>query len=194
MKLSNNGLQQIVKREGVILHAYQDSVGVWTIGTGHTTAAGPPTVVPGMTITKEENNSILLRDLAPIEKQVNSNVKVPITQNQYDAFVSIIFNVGPGFLRSTAMKRLNAGDYKGAAEAIMMWNKPPEIIGRRATEKNQFLTPDAQSTVRSTTAGAVVVGATLAATHSLWWLAPLALVAIGFAVYEVIQHRKKTNV
>lgn len=195
MKLSNNGLQQIVKREGVILHAYHDSVGVLTIGTGHTSAAGEPKVVPGMVITKEENDVILRRDLEPIERQVNSNVKVPITQNQYDALVSIIFNVGPGFLRSTAMKRLNAGDYKGAAEAIMMWNKPPEIIGRRDTERRQFLTSDAHADARTSTAIVVAGGTALAATHSLLWLVPVALAALGLLTYEIIQYRKKkTNV
>lgn len=156
MQLSNSGLQKIVQREGVILHTYKDSVGVLTIGTGHTSAAGAPKVVPGMVITKTENDTILRRDLAPIVKQVNSTVKVPITQNQFDALVSIIFNVGPKFLTSTCMKRLNQKDYKGAAEAIMLWNKPPEIIGRRRTEMVQFQTPDAKG---AGAAGAVVVGA-----------------------------------
>lgn len=154
--ISNAGLQKIIQREGVILHTYKDSVGVLTIGTGHTSAAGPPKVVPGMVITKAENDAILMKDLAPIVKQVNQTVKVPITQNQFDALVSIIFNVGPKFLTSTCMKKLNQKDYKGAAEAIMLWNKPPEIIGRRQTEKTQFLTPDAKG---AGTAGAIVIGA-----------------------------------
>jgi len=192
MKLSKNGLQQIIKREGVILHAYYDSVGVITIGTGHTSEAGPPKVVPGMTITKEENDKILLADLAPIEKQVNETVKVPITQNQYDALVSIIFNVGPTFLKSTCMKKLNAGDYKGAADAIMMWNKPPEIIGRRATEKKQFMTPDAPGTNVHTTAGAAVTGgAILAIWHNIWWVVPVAAVIAAYGIYL---YRKKKNV
>ena len=142
MQISDNGLQQIIKREGVILHAYQDSVGVWTIGTGHTSAAGPPRVTPGQVITKEQNDQILRDDLAPIERQFTEFVSVPVTQNQYDAIISIVFNVGPKFWHSTCIQRLNAGDISGAAQAIMLWNKPAEIISRRKTEQTQFLTPD----------------------------------------------------
>lgn len=145
MQISQAGLQKIIQREGVILHAYQDSVGVWTIGTGHTSAAGPPTVSPGQVITKEQNDQILLTDLEPIERQFTQYVSVPVTQNQYDAIISIVFNVGPKFWHSTCVQRLNAGDIQGAAKAIMLWNIPKEIIGRRQTEKTQFLTPDSST-------------------------------------------------
>lgn len=145
MQISSNGLQQIIQREGVILHAYQDSVGVWTIGTGHTSAAGPPTVSPGQVITKEQNDEILSTDLKPIEQQFTQYVSVPVTQNQYDAIISIVFNVGPKFWHSTCIQRLNAGDIQGASQAIMLWNIPREIIGRRKTEQVQFNTPDSSS-------------------------------------------------
>lgn len=185
MKLSNSGLQKIIKREGVFLHTYKDSVGVLTIGTGHTSEAGPPKVTPGMVITKQQNDDILRKDLAPIEKQVNSTVKVPITQNQYDALVSIIFNVGPKFLTSTCMKKLNQKDYKGAAEAIMLWNKPLEIIGRRQTEKTQFLTPDAKG---AGAAGTVIAGGAAAtAVHTSWWTWPhIAEVACGIIAVAIL--------
>jgi len=150
MQISEPGLQKIIQREGVILHAYQDSVGVWTIGTGHTSAAGPPHVSPGMRITKEENDHILLNDLRPIEQQFTEHVHVPVTQNQYDAIISIVFNVGPKFWHSTCIARLNAGDVQGAAQAIMQWSKPREIIGRRRTEQQQFLTPDTTQSSGST--------------------------------------------
>jgi lysozyme len=142
MKLSKSGLQKIVDREGKFLHAYRDTTGVWTIGVGHTSAAGPPAVRPGMLISLDQMDSILLADLAPIERQAAQYIKVPITQNQYDAIISIVFNVGPKFWKSTTIRLLNEKKYKGAAEAIMMWNKPPEIIGRRRSEQKQFLTPD----------------------------------------------------
>lgn len=176
MKLSYNGLQQIIKREGIILHAYQDTVGVWTIGTGHTSAAGSPEVAPGMVITKQQNDQILLKDLAPIEKQVNDALKVTVTQNQYDAIISIVFNVGPKFLTSTCMQRLNKKDIQGAADAIMMWNKPAEIIGRRATEKKQFLTPDTTPAIKNAAGGAIATGTALGAG---------ALVAGGFKVIAI---------
>ena len=195
MKLSKAGLNAIIKREGVILHTYKDSVGVLTIGTGHTSAAGPPKVVPGMVITKQENDTILLRDLAPIEKQVNATVKVPISQNQYDALVSIIFNVGPKFLKSTCMKRLNQKDYKGAAEAIMMWNKPPEIIGRRATEKKQFLTPDSAvvTPAQAGTTAAVATGAASIATWPHIWPYVTAGALLLLALYVGYLYYKKNT-
>lgn len=150
MQISPQGLQAIIQREGVILHAYQDSVGVWTIGTGHTSAAGPPTVTPGLQITKEQNDEILLNDLKPIENQFTQYVHVPITQNQYDAILSIVFNVGPKFWHSTTIQRLNAGDIQGAAAGIMQWCIPKEIIGRRRGEQKQFLTPDSVATSSGT--------------------------------------------
>ena len=191
MQLSNAGLQKIIQREGVILTAYQDSVGVWTIGTGHTSAAGPPKVKKGMTITKAQNDAILTADLQPIIKQLNAAIKVPVTQNQFDAYVSIVYNVGPAFLKSNSMKLLNQKDYKGAATAIMQWSKPPEIIGRRKTEQTQFLTPDAPIAAHGS-AGAVVVagGAALATTpHHLWpWIAGgtvLAAILIWLGVHAL---------
>ena len=144
MQISDTGLQKIIQREGVILHAYRDSVGVWTIGVGHTSAAGNPVVTPGMVISKEESDQILKNDLTPIETQAAEYIKVPVTQNQYDAIISIVFNVGPKFWHSTCIQELNAGNVQGAANAIMQWSKPPEIIGRRRTEQKQFLTPDAE--------------------------------------------------
>lgn len=141
MKVSEKGIKLLSAREGRRLKAYKDSVGIWTIGVGHTTAAGPPTVTPGLTITSQECDEILSRDIVKFEDVINKAVKVPLSQNEFDALISITFNVGPKFGTSTAIKRLNAGDRKGAAEAIMMWNKPPEIIGRRQGEKKQFLTP-----------------------------------------------------
>lgn len=190
MNLSSNGLQQIIAREGVILHAYKDSVGVWTIGTGHTSAAGPPTVTPGMVITNQQNEQILRQDLAPIITQVNNALKVKVTQNQFDAIVSIVFNVGPRFLKSASIARLNQGDVQGAATAIMQWSKPPEIIGRRRTEQKQFLTPDSPSITQHATAGAVIAAGGVAAStapHHLWpWIlggAAALAVIVWLAIY-----------
>lgn len=165
MQISDRGLQAIIKREGVFFHAYKDTVGVWTIGTGHTSAAGAPKVFPGMTITKAQNDEILRNDLKPIQDQFEEYVKVPVTQNQYDAIVSIVFNVGPRFWKSQCIRYLNEGKVNQAAAAIMQWSKPPEIIGRRRTEQVQFLTPDPKPTpIAHATAGAIVAagGATAA--------------------------------
>jgi lysozyme len=140
MRMSPQGRAQLIAREGKRLRAYKDSVGVWTIGVGHTSAAGPPVVVSGLMITDAECDQILARDLVQYEDAVNKAVKAKLNQNQFDALVSFCFNIGTGgFARSTVVKRLNIGDVRGAADAMLMWNKPPEIMGRRESERKQFL-------------------------------------------------------
>ena len=141
MPMTLRGRQRLSDREGKRLKAYLDTKKIPTIGVGHTTAAGPPDVKMGMTITAEECDAILMRDLAKFEAALDKALKVPVADHEYDALLSVMFNVGPKFATSTAITRLNAGDRKGCAAAIMMWNKPPEIIGRRQTEQSQFLTP-----------------------------------------------------
>jgi hypothetical protein len=73
-------------------------------------------------------------------------VRVPLTQGQFDALVSLCFNIGgSGFRKSTVVRRLNEGNYRGAADAFLMWNKPPEIMGRRRSEYKQFLAATSKS-------------------------------------------------
>lgn len=145
MKMSAKGRVLLTKREGVRLHAYQDSIGVWTIGVGHTSMAGPPYVNAGLTITKDECDQILSRDLVQYEQAVAKAVHVPMTQNQFDALTSLCFNIGAGnFAKSMVVKKLNAGDVRGAADAILNWNKAGGqvingLVKRRAAEREQFL-------------------------------------------------------
>lgn len=137
MPTSPAGRKFITKEEGNKLKAYQDSVGVWTIGVGHTSNAGPPRVVSGLKITAAESDEILARDLATFEKAVERNVKVPLTQNQYDALVSLCFNIGAtGFANSTVVKKLKVLDYDGAADAFLNWS--------RAGSQTQLLRPRRQ--------------------------------------------------
>ena len=148
MITSAHGRDQITQREGKRLTAYKDSVGILTIGVGHTSAAGTPTVTAGLKITDKECDDILARDLHAVEKQVNDPVKVHLTQNQFDALVSFTFNVGGGaFKGSTLLKKLNAGDYAGAADQFLVWNKAggkvlKGLTTRRESERKQFLTKD----------------------------------------------------
>lgn len=142
MKMSVQGRRLLEAREGVRLNSYLDSQGVRTIGVGHTAAAGPPIPTRGMTLTHAEVDDILSCDLVRYEAIVNRNVKVSLADHEFDALVSICFNVESALSpASTIVKRLNAGDCKGAAAAIMLYRKPPEIIGRRTGEQRQFLTP-----------------------------------------------------
>lgn len=140
LRMSADGRARLMQREGVRTRAYRDSKGIWTIGVGHTANAGPPIPRPGMVITREEVDELLSRDLVRYENIVNRNVRVSLTQGQFDALVSICFNVESALTpKSTIVKRLNKGDYRGAAKAIMLYNKPPEIIGRRESEQQQFI-------------------------------------------------------
>ena len=106
MNTSDAGLKLIRSFEGLRLKAYRCPAGIWTIGYGHTTAAGPPEVREGMRITAAEAEAILKRDLERFEAAVSAMVKVPLTQAQFDVLVSFAFNCGTAALRrSTLLKR-----------------------------------------------------------------------------------------
>jgi lysozyme len=145
MKTSDAGIKRIIEREGCKLKAYRDSGGVWTICVGHTSRAGPPVVTPGMVCTLTECRAILANDLKKFEVTVNAAIKVPMTQNQFDAMVSLCFNIGGyGFKNSSVVRRFNAGDIAGAADAFLLWNKVKGrvvqgLVNRRRRERNQFL-------------------------------------------------------
>jgi len=138
MKTSEQGVALIRDREGCILKAYQDTVGVWTIGVGHT--AG---VSEFDRCTEEQATAWLAEDLMWSEAAVNL-VEVPLEQHQFDALVSFVFNVGQYAFASSTMKRLlNAGEPpEVVARQFDRWNIPPEIISRRMGEKAQFLGDD----------------------------------------------------
>jgi len=139
MALSEDGLELIKTYEGLRLKAYQDSVGVWTIGYGHTRTAKP-----GMTITAEEAEALLRQDLADAEKAVTRLVKVPLSDNQYSALVSFVFNLGSGnFSMSTLLRKINAGDMAGAAKEFKRWNRAGKkvlagLVKRRDAEAALF--------------------------------------------------------
>lgn len=148
IKTSAAGRKAIAQREGNKLKAYPDPATggePWTIGVGHTSAAGPPNVKKGMVITAAQSDEILSRDLKLFENAVSKAVKVPLTQNEFDALVSLAFNIGGGaFSKSTLVKKLNNGDRKGAADAFLSWNKADGrtlkgLTTRRQAERKQFL-------------------------------------------------------
>jgi lysozyme len=147
MKTSANGVGMIKRFEGLELEAYQDIAGIWTVGYGHT----GPDVQPGMRISERDAEELLKQDLRPAEENVSRLVRVPLNQNEFDALISFVYNVGAGgFGKSTARRRLNSGDRIGAADALTWWNKATvagvlrEVTGltrRRAAERALFLEP-----------------------------------------------------
>lgn len=145
MKVKN--IEMIKESEGLRLKAYLPTPNdVWTIGYGHTKG-----VRPGDIITEDEAVEFLYQDLDWVEKVIYSTVKVPLTQNQFDALASLIYNIGgTNFRGSTVLKRLNSKNYSGAADAFLMWNKQrnrktgqlEELRGltiRRRKERELFL-------------------------------------------------------
>lgn len=223
MKTSSNGRALIERYEGLILQSYDDandhvvsaggsSRGTLTIGYGHTSAAGAPKVVPGMKITKEQADAILASDLQKVEVDVAKLVKVPLTQNQFDALVSFHFNTG-SLGKSTALKKLNAGDYQGCADALMMYTRgrvngqliPMKgLVTRRTEEKTLFMKKDtapSKTGVGASTgaAGAVVVagGTAVASTPQHYWpwiiVGTIVTAIVAFILFEVYEFNKKVT-
>lgn len=142
MKTSPAGRAAIEQREGFELRAYRDQRGIPTIGVGHTSMAGPPHVYIGLMLTKAEVDQVLSRDLVQFEDAVNRDVHPAMTQNEFDALVSLAFNIGVhGFTGSAVVHFLNAGDRAAAAKAFLNWEHPSSLRARREGEMRQFLTP-----------------------------------------------------
>jgi lysozyme len=137
MQTSDRGLATLAGHEGIVLHPYRDSVGVWTIGIGHTAAAGAPNPQGVQAMTVAEAMALFRRDVAKYEREVLSAVKVPLAQHEFDALVSFHYNTG-GIAKAKLTAALNRGDRAGAAAGFMGWLKPPEIEGRRRAEQTLF--------------------------------------------------------
>ena len=145
MSVSNKGVDLICEFEGKRLVAYDDGVGVWTIGFGTIKYPNGVRVKKGDTCTLEQAKEYMRHDLIEFEHTVNSSVRAPLNQNQFDALVSLAYNIGSNaFKSSTLVKKLNAGDYKGAASQFDVWinaggKRMQGLVNRRDREKLLFL-------------------------------------------------------
>lgn len=145
MQTSEKGIALIKEFEGCRLTAYQDSVGVWTIGYGWTQPVDGKPIRAGMTIKQETAERLLKTGLVSYESDVSRLVKVGLTQGQFDALVSFTYNLGGRSLStSTLLRKLNAGDYAGAANEFLRWNKAGGkvlngLTRRREAERALFL-------------------------------------------------------
>lgn len=134
----------IKEMEGFRSEAYSDVVGVWTIGYGTTRVNGSK-VVQGMKCTEQEAEQYVFDELTPVAQRVTDMVKVPVNQNQFDALCDFCYNLGTGSLHeSTLLKKLNAGDYDGAANEFAKWNQAggkvlPGLVKRRELERQLFI-------------------------------------------------------
>lgn len=143
MKYSENGLRLTMEFEGCRLESYLDTGEVASIGYGHTNG-----VKLGQTCTLEMAKEWLAEDVAWGEESIKKMVHVVLTQNQFDALVDFVFNIGSGhFLTSTLLRFLNLGNYERAAKEFERWNEDNGVVvdgltRRRLAEKKLFLMED----------------------------------------------------
>ena len=144
MEYSKNGAKLTEQFEGCKLTAYPDPAtggSPWTIGYGHT----GPEVHLGLTITQEQAEELLMEDVKKAAATVNTKVTTDITQEEFDALVDFVFNVGAGnFDASTLLKKVNAGDIHGAADEFLKWDMAAGkhmagLLKRRHAEAEEFL-------------------------------------------------------
>lgn len=215
-KINQHGLNTIKQWEGLKTDAYQDIAGVWTIGYGHTAAAGEPVPVEGMSITIEEAEALLRHDLTQYEQAVQQNVKVPLNDNQFAALVSFTYNVGiSAFKSSTLLRKLNQGNYEAVPAELMKWvysngRKVQGLVNRRAAEAglwvkgdfvaSAYVNPSAQK-IRIA-AAPEVIGPIVAAASGLtgfatgsgpiqWALALTMVGAFAVGIWYFIRHKNE---
>ena len=144
MNYSKNGLHLTENFEGLRLTAYPDPAtggDPWTIGYGHT----GNDVYPGLTITQEQAEELLMKDVQKAAADVNAKVTTDMNQGEFDALVDFVFNCGAGnFNGSTLLKKINEGDMEGAAQEFDKWDMAAGkhlagLLRRRQAETAEFL-------------------------------------------------------
>lgn len=199
-------IRLITEFEGFVPNWYPDPAHGWKVATccyGHTDAAGAPFYedTKAKKFTKAEGMEILRRDLGQYENAVNRAVKVPLNPNQYGALVSFTYNLGAANLeKSTLVKKLNAGDYAGAALEFKKWNKAggkvfPGLTRRREAERQLFVAPAAATyTPKPPPYAPIPIEdedpiTTNAPTRNImpWVIAAVAFVAIAFYVLTQVR-------
>ena len=188
MQMNEQGLALIRAAEGLRTKAYRDAVGVWTIGYGHTSMAGPPEVLAGMEMTMEEAADLLVRDVRLFAQAVGQAVKIPLNDDQFSALVSFAYNVGSGNFRSSSvLKAVNAGDFEAVPRRLQLWVKAggkvlPGLVKRRAAEAALFMKHD------EVVAGPVEVtqGKPSHRSTTIWAAALIAIIAMCNEVARVV--------
>ena len=222
MRMTAEGLDLIRHHEGFRADAYRCPAGVWTIGYGHTSAAGPPAVRPGMTISEAEALAVLAADVKQFEAGVRASLRRPLGEQQFSALVSFAYNVGIGnFRTSSVLKAVNAGDDAAVPRRLQLWVKGggrvlPGLVKRRAAEAALFVSaadagtspdpsPDpvqGKPVRRSSTVLAAVLAALASVlsavaqgrgTGSNASVVLLAIVTVAAAVWIIAERRKKSQ-
>lgn len=204
MQMTEEGLALIRRFEGFRANAYRCPAGVWTIGYGHTSQAGPPAVRAGMQIGEEEAARILRDDVQRFADEVGAVLAREVSVAQFSALVSFAYNVGmPAFRSSSVLKAVNAGRFGEVPARLRLWVKAggrvlPGLERRRAAEAELFLSETPPQAGRGVTgvpksveierrlrhAGAVVGGTAVAVSlaHALpGWVSVVVFVVILLA-------------
>jgi lysozyme len=133
MALSASALVGIANWEGYSERAYKDIVGVWTIGFGTT-----QDVKPGQSIDPVKALQRKVEDIAKFEGAIKQCVTVPLYQHEYDAYLSLAYNIGPNaFCKSTLVRKVNARDYEGACKEILRWDRAGGKVVQGLTNRRQ---------------------------------------------------------
>lgn len=217
MKTSRQGIELVKQFEGFAPTAYICPAGKKTVGFGHVVRPGESIATP---ITQAQATGLLISDLAIAERAVESAVIVPLSQEQFDALVSLTFNIGAGaFAKSTLVKRLNEGKYHDAAAQFDRWvhagkKKLPGLVKRRKAEKDLFLEGTSRPKMKPLAKSRTVVGSSVAGVSTIaseivvetkdqieplapyadslrWIFLALALAGIAFTIYARVNDRKK---
>lgn len=139
MQVSEQGLIMVAGLEGGCLSPYLDSVNVVTIGFGSTVSEIPGLSLSHPNITMQQAIDLLSNGMQKYVDALNDALTIQVSQTQFDALVSWVYNTGYGGLaKRTAIIDCNCGAFELVPSALMLWNKPPEIIGRRTKEKELF--------------------------------------------------------
>lgn len=163
MHMTEEGLALIRRFEGFRGQAYRCPAGIWTIGYGHTSNAGPPRVSPGMTMSEAEARRVLAADVERFATGVRAALTREVSPEQFSALVSFAFNVGIGAFRSSSVLRaVNEGDFDAVPGRLGLWVKAkgktlPGLVRRRAAEAEMFAASAApQARVRVSLLGLIV--------------------------------------
>lgn len=145
MKLDDNGFKALHDREGLKLKPYKDTRGIWTVGMGNTYYLdGTPVKGTDMTLSIMHAEKLANLTAMDFAKFVDSKLKKQVNQNQFNALVSICYNIGKtGFANSTLLRYVNIDPNQIiVADGFAMWRKNTELYGRRASEIRQYFDYD----------------------------------------------------
>ena len=203
MRMTEEGLALIMRFEGFRAEAYRCPAGVWTIGYGHTSAAGPPAVRPSMRWSERQARQVLEADVAQFAEGVRASLTRAVSDAQFSALVSFAYNVGlSAFRGSSVLEAVNGGRFEAVPDRLRLWVKAggrvlPGLENRRAAEARLFMSDTPRRSGKHLAAGAAAAAAAAAAAtaSSGWpvWMAVLLPAVLGAVLIWFWLRRRKAQ-